>query len=422
MFEDQLKSPSTRRRLRAGPLAPHLERFAEWMHRQRYRPTTMRLKWVFLATWSDWRTTTGADADDHACALDSYVDALAADGRLRYADRPRGAGVHKGTRKTAVVAASMFVRCLRESGLAAVPARPPTRLETWPILREYDAWILQHGGLAVGSARLYEIVIADLLVALGDDPASYTAQAVREFVLARARPHGLERGGSIVCAVRSYLRFLSANGRCPPDFADVVPRFGSWKLSTVPRHIEPTDLQRVLDACVTDSVVGRRDRAIVYLLARLGLRGGDVQRLTFANIDWKNGRIAVSGKSRRQEWLPLPQEVGDAILAYVRDGRPKLDVPEVFITVVAPFRPLAAGSLANVTATALRRAGIAAPSFGTHLFRHSAATAMLREGASLSAIGAVLRHRSPDTTMLYAKVDYGLLSEVAQPWPDVSPC
>jgi len=144
--------------------------------------------------------------------------------------------------------------------------------------------------------------------------------------------------------------------------------------------------------------------------------------VSFADIDWSNGRVAVHGKGYQQEWLPLPQDVGDALLQYVREGRPALQVDRVFTRVSAPLGPLTRSAVSHITRSALRRAGIKAPVNGAHLLRHSAATAMLRQGASLAAVGAVLRHRSPSTTAHYAKVDFDLLREIAQPWPEVATC
>ena len=144
--------------------------------------------------------------------------------------------------------------------------------------------------------------------------------------------------------------------------------------------------------------------------------------MSFADIDWSNGRVAVHGKGYQQEWLPLPQDVGDALLQYVREGRPALQVDRVFTRVSAPLGPLTRSAVSYITRSALRRAGIKAPVNGAHLLRHSAATAMLRQGASLAAVGAVLRHRSPSTTAHYAKVDFDLLREIAQPWPEVATC
>ena len=161
---------------------------------------------------------------------------------------------------------------------------------------------------------------------------------------------------------------------------------------------------------------------MLLLLARLGLRASEVAQLKFADIDWRNGSIAVCGKGRRQESLPLPQEVGNAILHYLNQARPPLPVPEVFTTVLAPIHTLTRAAVTHVVRSALRRAGIKAPVNGAHVLRHSAATSMLRNGASLASVGAMLRHRSPLTTAHYAKVNFGLLAEIAQPWPEASSC
>jgi site-specific recombinase XerD len=167
---------------------------------------------------------------------------------------------------------------------------------------------------------------------------------------------------------------------------------------------------------------GLRDRAVLLLLARLALRASDIAGLALRDMDWRSGWITVCGKGRRPERLPLPQDVGEAILRYLQQGRPALHNDRVFARVCAPLGPLTRAAVSQIARSALRRAGIQAPSNGAHVFRHSAATAMLRQGASLAGIGAVLRHRSPSTTAHYAKVDFELLAEVAQPWPEVSPC
>jgi site-specific recombinase XerD len=200
-----------------------------------------------------------------------------------------------------------------------------------------------------------------------------------------------------------------------------VPGFASWQLSSVPRFLVAEDVERVIGSCA-GYVFGVRDRAVLLLLARLGLRASEVAQLKFADIDWRNGTITVCGKGRRHELLPLPQEVGEAVLIYVNQGRPSLPMPEVFTSVLAPFRPLSRAAVTHIVRSALRRAGVKAPINGAHVLRHSAATAMLRQGASLASVGEVLRHRSPMTTAHYAKVDFGLLKGIAQPWPEVTSC
>ena len=279
----------------------------------------------------------------------------------------------------------------------------------------------QHRGLTETTLDVYQGILVGLLEALGDDARAYSAEALRSFVLNRARPHGIYRAKSIVVAVRSFVRFLGATGRCPPGMEHAIPGFASWQLSSVPRFLVAEDVERVIGSC-TDYVFGLRDRAVLLLLARLGLRAGEVAHLKFSDIDWRNGSIAVCGKGRRQELLPLPQEVGNAILVYLNQGRPSLRVPEVFTSVLAPLRALTRAAVTQIVRSALRRAGVKAPVNGAHVLRHSAATTMLRQGASLAGVGAVLRHRSPMTTAHYAKVDFALLSEIAQPWPEVSSC
>lgn len=279
----------------------------------------------------------------------------------------------------------------------------------------------QHRGLTETTLDVYQLIIAELLTALGSDPHLYTAEVLRGFALERARRHGIWRAKTVIVSVRAFLRFLGTTGQCPPGRQHAIPGFASWQLSTVPRFLPAEDVERVIASCPTDGN-GPRDRAVLLLLARLGLRAGEVAHLKFDDIDWVQGQITVSGKARRREKLPLPQDVGDALLHYLRQSRPPLRTPEVFTTVLAPVRPLTRAAVTHVVRAALRRVGIKAPINGAHVLRHSAATTMLRQGASLAAIGAVLRHRSPRTTALYAKVDFDALSEIAQPWPAVASC
>jgi site-specific recombinase XerD len=339
--------------------------------------------------------------------------ALREEGRVR---RQRGPNGHSLT------SAALLIRFLREQGVLAAASKEPTPRERWPVLEEFRRWTVQHRGVAESSMTQYESMVAELLAALGADPATYGAESIRRFVVERSRGHGIPRAQTITTAVRAFLRFLAANGRCPDDLLNAVPRFANWRLSSTPRFLEPQEVERLIGACHDDSALGARARAVILLLARLGLRASDVAGLTFDDIDWSNGRIAVCGKGRRHEWLPLPQEIGDAILGYLRRGRAPLPLPQVFTSVLAPHQPMTRAAVTHVVRSALRQAGIKAPVNGAHLLRHSAATAMLRSGASLAAVGAVLRHRSPNTTAHYAKVDFGLLSEIAQPWPEVPPC
>jgi site-specific recombinase XerD len=412
MLETHLRSPVTKRRLRSGPAADYVDHFADWLCGRGYRPRTIEDRLRALAGWTDWMCGKGFTAGDVLPALSAAKAALEGQQRVRY---------RRGINQVSLTAASLYMSFLQEHGVVPPRLAPSSPSDRWPMLAAFRSWMRQHRGLTDSTLDVYQGIVVGLCEKLGDQPGRYTAETLRAFVLDRARPHGIWRAKSIVVAVRALLRFLGATGQSASGMEHAIPGFASWQLSSSPRFLAPEDAERVIRSCAGDAN-GLRDRAVILLLARLGLRASEVAGLMLTDIDWDNGRIAVCGKGRRQEWLPLPQDVGTAIRRYLRNSRSPLPVPEVFTTVLAPFRPLTRASVTHIVRSALRRTGIKAPINGAHVLRHSAATAMLRQGASLASVGAVLRHRSPQTTAHYAKVDFGLLSEIAQPWPKVSSC
>lgn len=413
MLNNHLQSPVTQQRLRAGLAAGHVDDFADWLHDQGYRPSSVTTILQALAAWSDWATQAGFAPSEAMDALDSCKALVAR------ADRPRYA---RGPYKHSLSAGALFIRFLQGHGVLACPAPAPRPSERWPILGDFRVWTQQQGGLRESSLDSYQFYIVKMLECLGDAVDTYTAGKVRGFVEQCAKPHGLWRAKSITTATRAFLRFLSATGQCEVGLEHAIPSYASRQLSDVPRFLEPADVERVLAVCVAQDPKGLRDRAVMLLLARLGLRASEVAGLMLQDLDWRNGWIGLCGKGRRHERLPLPQEVGDAILRYLLEGRPALVDDHVFARVNAPRGPLTRAAVTHIARSALRRAGVKAPINGAHVFRHSVATTMLRRGASLAGVGAVLRHQSPSTTAHYAKIDFDLLTEVAQPWPEVPPC
>ena len=268
----------------------------------------------------------------------------------------------------------------------------------------------------------YRRPISALLQNLGTDPGAYTAEGLRHFLLQQVKQSSQEQSKNLATALRMFLRFLIARGDCPVGLDYAIPTVARWRLATLPKYLPAHDVERLIQSCDPASMLGARDRAILLLIARLGLRAGDVSALRFGDLHWSAAALVVSGKNRREARLPLPQDVGDAILHYLRHGRPRVSSERLFITAAAPHVPISRQGVGRAVRRALRRTGISAPTEGAHLLRHSAATSLLREGASLSAIGALLRHASIETTTVYAKVDVGLLGEIAMPWPEVSPC
>jgi site-specific recombinase XerD len=256
---------------------------------------------------------------------------------------------------------------------------------------------------------------------LGENTAEWDAKALRDFLLEQAGECGTPTVQALITSVRAFLRFLNFRGEFRDDLALAIPAVAHWRLASLPRCLSTEEIKRLLAACDGTHPGRLRDRAILLMLVRLGLRSGDVARLRLTDINWASGTLQVMGKGRYQVRLPLPQDIGDALLRYLEVRPSNMDTDHVFVRSIAPHRPFTSGDgVSSVVKHALKRANIDAPAKGAHLLRHTAATEMLRNGVPLDQAGLVLRHRSIDVTAYYAKVDVALLKQVAQPWPEVN--
>jgi site-specific recombinase XerD len=314
-----------------------------------------------------------------------------------------------------------FVRFLEESQVVH-RAAPPTGDGR---VQAYLDWLRQHRGLCETTIEARRKLMNQLLPLLGPDPEVYDAATVRSIILSESQRRRSANTKSIVTALRSYLRYLATQGLCSPSLDQAVPTVAHWKHANLPKYLPAAKVEALINSCDTTTPTGIRDRAILLLLARLGLRAGDVMRLRIDDIDWQQGSLRVCGKGRRVAKLPLPQDAGDALLKYLTEVRPDVAIAKIFLRSMAPCRPFVESStgISTIVRRALVRAGIDdAPSRGAHMLRHSAATILLRSGMPLAAIGAVLRHRSIDTTARYAKVDVPSLKKIAQPWPGGASC
>ncbi|MFN0192317.1 MAG: tyrosine-type recombinase/integrase [Aestuariivirga sp.] len=316
-----------------------------------------------------------------------------------------------------------FIAFLAKHGVVSPPSGA-TASPVDPLVADYQQWLERHRGVCERTTARYGSMVMRLLPALGSDPRAYDAAAIRKAVLPEAQRCSPAYAKTMTTALRGYLRFLAAANLCPPGLEHAVPHVTQWRLSSLPRYLSKEQVDRLLASCDPRSVCGIRDRAILLLLARLGLRAGDILEMRLADIDWSSGTLRVMGKGRRETRLPLPQDTGDAVLDYLASGRSSADHDHLFQRSIAPFCPFSSSStVSSIVALALKRAGIDdPPSHGAHLLRHSAATHMLRGGATLQSVGAVLRHRSVETTAHYAKVDLTMLARVAQPWPEEVTC
>ena len=413
MIERYFSAPKTLRRLRAGPSGPHIDGFADALAQDGYAPASAR-RYVRAAAHL------GCFARHHGGGF-SALDAKTLEAFGRHLVRcrcPRWKAAKIGYH--ARFGVKLFHRYLVEQGICPQRPVPESHTAEPALVSAFREWFRTHRGLTLPTLRLYARGATELLHALGDDPSQWTAQSVRSFLLDRARRSGAATTQQLISSLRAFLRYLSFCGATRADLALAIPAIAHWRLATLPRCLSTNELDRLSAACEGSTPARLRDRAIVLLLARLGLRASDVAQLRFPDIDWKSGTVQVIGKGRYQVRLPLPQEVGDALLRYV-GCRPRVDQTDrVFLRSIAPCKPfVSVDAISSVVKRALQRAGIDAPKQGAHLLRHTAATEMLRHGVPLDQIGLVLRHRSLDMSAFYAKVDVALLQQIAQPWPEV---
>jgi site-specific recombinase XerD len=283
-----------------------------------------------------------------------------------------------------------------------------------------------HRGAVETTLTAYAHFTEALVQDLGEDPQKYSARSLRAFVHTR---YGHYRSSSlrmVLAAVRMFLRYLAVEGRCRAGLEHALTSPANWSQQPLPRGIDAEDVRKVLATCESTTARGLRDRAVLLLLIRLGLRAGEVAKLHLSDLSFETATIRVSGKGRREARLPLPQDVGEALLEYLGTGRPQVQSEFVFLRSVAPFGPFsmrqAGRAVGHIAHAALRRAAVQPPKAGAHVFRHTAACQMLRQGVAVETIADVLRHRCVETTGIYAKVDVELLRQAAQPWPEAVPC
>lgn len=308
---------------------------------------------------------------------------------------------------------------LRQIGVAA--ETPPSAAPLEVLLAQYRAWLIDARGLAPSTVLRYENTARRFLSeqAVKDSvfaPTCLTGDDVNAFLLRECARVSAGSAKGRVAELRSVLRFLYLQQITPLRLGTAVPPVGGWRLGTLPPPaMSASEVQLLLDTCERSTPVGRRDFAMMLLIARLGLRSIEIARMELRDVDWRAGELMVRGKARRLDRLPLPVEVGEALVAYLAGGRNPADAVHLFLTCRAPRGPIRADLVGDVVERACLRAGLSR--VGPHRIRHALAGELLRQGAGLMVISQVLRHRDLATTALYAKVDLDALRQVAQPWP-----
>ncbi len=389
-----------------GPLVPYVERFRESLAEQGYSSHSVRSHVLLMGHVSRWLASEGLAASDLSGErarlflgtrrAEGYVHPASMAGMTPLLDYLCDIGaspaLQGGAELTAVgVLLARFSRYLTEERGLSPSTTVPHYLD---VAREF----LEHCSFR-GEADLKGL----------------TSAVVTDFVLSASRDHTAGHAKSVTTRLRSFLRYLYVEGLTVDGLVMAVPSVAGWQLTALPQGISPEEVAGLLNSCDRRRARGRRDFAILTVLARLGLRACEVAALRLDDIDWRHGEVTVHGKGNRQDKLPLPHDVGEAIVGWLRRGRPRCDCPAVFTRLLAPHRALSTRAVSGTVREACVRAGIAP--VGSHRLRHVVASETLRAGGTLSEIGQLLRHHSLAATSIYAKVDRLALAAVVQPWP-----
>jgi site-specific recombinase XerD len=412
IVEVSYESADARVRAIGGTSAGHLSSFITWLRSQQYSVGYVCIVARHALAFGRWSEGRGIELD---ALTDDGIDSYQ---RSRARRRPRRIETRRQERQ----ALTLLLYFLREQGICAAAAVRPTAVDR--VANDFARQLRCNQALAPITVKGYARLAGQFLawrfgqgeVCLNElrptDAIAFVRHASK-----RLAPPALK---GVTNALRSFLRFGEFRGEVPAGLAAGVPSVATWTTTPpIPKAIAAEHAQRAIDSCHRLTAVGRRDRAVLLLLARLGLRACEVIRLALDDIDWERAQLRVRGKGGRQSVLPLPADVGAAIAAYLQHGRPTCEDRHLFLRSVAPIRGLLEGSdgVGSIVCRALERAKADAPHRGSHQFRHALAAHMLRQGASLPEIGQVLRHRSAQSTSIYAKVDLDALRTLVMAWP-----
>ena len=385
----------------SGPLAPYAGGFRHELEAQGFRRDPVSNQLQLLAHLSRWLETKDLGPED-----------LSRDRSLEFLAARREAGYTLWLSERGV---ALLLAYLRKVGVAPAPVPPAAVTSAERLLVAFEAYLSVERGLAPGTVR-NDVHVARLFLDTRPDEDLCLEELTTTDIITFVKQQAEKRSAaSATTGLRAFLRFCHVTGRTPRPLTDAVPKVASWRLAGLPKAVDPATVRSLLSSCDRRSAAGRRDFAVLVLLSRLGLRAGEVAALCLEDIDWRTGEILVRGKGPRLERLPLPADVGQALAAWLRRGRPRCAAREVITRIRAPHGALSSGGIYALVIAACGRAGV--PRLHPHQLRHTAATEMLRAGTSLTEIGQVLRHHSVLTTAIYAKVDRDGLRELAHPWP-----
>ena len=399
-----------------GPLAPYFEPYSEYLADRGYSQVSYWKKTFIISDFSRWLGRKGISVGE--------IRSEHEEGFLRDSARR-----HRSKNRCERFALTGVRGWLQANGVVAREAFDPAKAsEIARVLLEYRSYLREERGLAPTTIENYAGVIGRFLSSICGARtlrlAAIRATDVVDYIRRHApQDRTFAAAKDTVTALRSFFRFARYRGYIRTDLAAAVPSVAGWSMASIPRAMPSDCVRRLLDESKTwRTPVGLRNRAVLLLLARLGLRAGEIVRLELDDIDWSQGWLRVHDKSRLERPLPLPHDAGQAIVSYLENGRPESRCRRLFLRSRAPFDGFGShSSICQIVRRAITRTAIKLDRTGSHQLRHALAVDMLRHGLSLTEIGQVLRHRSPDTTRRYAKVDIDGLREVALPWPGAAP-
>lgn len=391
----------------SGPLKAFAARFVSWLLGQGYQRPTAVIQFQLFAQVSAWLLDEGLEAGQlGATQVERFLAARRGTGAMRY---------------LSAKAMRAILTYLRNEGVLSLPPVVPPSGPVEVMLDEFRQYLRRERGLQATTAALYVHFVRPFVSGrLSPDGLTFDWESLRAadvigFVVARTPQQSRGAAKLTVTALRSLLGFLHLNGRIAHPLTGAVPSVAGWRLAALPKGLKPGDVLALFASCDRRGPTGRRDFAVLTMLARLGLRAGEVAALRLDDIDWRTGTIVVRGKGDHVEQLPLPHDVGDAVVGYLRRGRPVTAMDRtVFVRVKAPHRALTSAGVTGIVAAAARRAGLGR--IHAHRLRHTAAMQLLRAGAPLPEIGQLLRHHRAQTTAIYAKVDRAALRTIAPRW------
>jgi site-specific recombinase XerD len=402
------KQPKVVAELQQGPLGGYLEIFAGQLSAERYGAEAARRQLRLIAEFGWWMKKNRLRVEELSeVQTDKFLATVARKRPLKSTDP---------------AALKRMLAILRQQQVIPVEAVTPELSPAEIATDDFVNYLLKERGLTRSTAFHYQQFVTLFLKARFADGqvllSELNSADVVSFVRMQAATLGYKRTKLMTCSLRSFLRFGYYKGFLQSELVAAVPKVVGWSMSDIPKALPVEHVTRILELCDRRKPRGKRDFAILLLLSRLGLRAGEVVALTLNDIDWEVGTITICGKGGQICKLPLPTDVGEAISEYIQNGRPKTTSRLVFFTVKAPIVPLPRQeTVGHIVARLLTKAEISTPRKGAHQLRHTLATEMLRQGSSLEEIGEVLRHHSPQSTMIYAKVDLLSLQKLALPWP-----